>query len=92
MLRIERGQITNSELGFVNKETVPGYRVFLAQINMQIQDLSNTFDRGTAGINLEGRFMGNGKLTTRITIRPQNPLPDFDLKVKILKTKLDVDE
>ena len=87
-VRIERGQITNSELGFVNKETVPGYRVFLAQINMQIQDLSNTFDRETAGINLEGRFMGNGKLTTRITIRPQNPLPDFDLKVKILKTKL----
>ena len=87
-VRMERGQITNSELGFVNKETVPGYRVFLAQINMQIEDLSNTLDRETAGINLEGRFMGNGKLTTRITIRPQNPLPDFDLKVKILKTKL----
>ncbi len=55
---------------------------------MEIQDLSNTFNRETAGINLEGRFMGNGKLTSRVVIRPRDPLPDFDLKVKILNTKL----
>ncbi len=54
---------------------------------MQIQDLSNTFDRGIARVSLEGRFMGNGKLTTRAVIPPKNPLPDFDLTIKILKTK-----
>ena len=32
--------------------------------------------------------MGSGKLTTRAVIRPASPLPDFDLKVKILHTKL----
>ncbi len=74
-------------MGLVNKETVPGYRIFVDQLDMQIQDLSNTFDRGIARVSLEGRFMGNGKLTTRAVIRPQNPLPDFDLTIKILKTK-----
>ncbi len=87
-LRVERGKITNSEIGFVNKDTQPGYRVFLAQMEMTIEDFSNRFDKGIAKVDLTGRFMGNGKLTTRAIIRPQAPLPDFDLKVKILKTKL----
>ncbi|MBI4003127.1 MAG: DUF748 domain-containing protein [Nitrospira defluvii] len=75
-------------MGFVNKDTAPGYRVFLAQLEMTIEDFSNRFDRGIGKVDLTGRFMGNGKLTTRAVIRPQDPLPDFDLKVKIVKTKL----
>jgi len=86
-VHITRGQIAQSEVGLVNKETVPGYRIFVDQLDMQMQDLSNTFDRGIARVSLEGRFMGNGKLTTRAVIRPQNPLPDFDQSIKILKTK-----
>ena len=87
-LRVDRGKITNSEIGIVNKDTAPNYRVFLGQFNMTIEDFSNRFDRGIAKVDLTGRFMGNGKLTTRAVIRPQAPLPDFDLNVKILKTKL----
>lgn len=88
VLRVDRGKITNSEIGIVNKTTVPNYRVFLGQLNMTIEDFSNRFDRGIAKVDLTGRFMGNGKLTSRAVIRPQTPMPDFDLQVKILKTKL----
>lgn len=87
-LRVERGKITNSEIGFVNKDTEPGYRVFLAQMAMTIQDFSNRFDKGTGKVDLAGRFMGNGKLTANAVFRPQKPLPDFDLKVKIVNTPL----
>lgn len=87
-LRVDRGKITNSELGFVNKDTEPGYRIFLAQVEMTIQDFSNRFDKGTAKVDLAGRFMGNGKLTAKAVFRPQNPLPDFDLKIKIVNTAL----
>lgn len=87
-LRVERGKIINSELGFVNKDTEPNYRVFLAQVEMTIQDFSNRFDRGTAKVDLAGRFMGTGKLTTKAVFRPQKPLPDFDLKIKIVNTAL----
>ena len=87
-LRVERGKITNSELGFVNKDTEPGYRVFLAQLEMTIQDFSNRFDKGTAKIDLAGRFMGTGKLTANAVFRPQKPLPDFDFKIKIVNTAL----
>jgi hypothetical protein len=88
VFRVERGKITNSEIGIVNKTTAPNYRVFLGQFDMTIEDFSNRFDRGVARVDLTGRFMGNGKLTTRAVIRPQAPTPDFDLQVKILKTKL----
>lgn len=87
-LRIDRGKITNGDVGIVNKDTTPNYRVFLGQLNMTIEDFSNHFDKGIARVDLTGRFMGNGKLTTRAVIRPQSPLPDFDLNVKIVKTKL----
>ncbi len=87
-LRIARGKITNSEIGFVSKDTEPGYRVFLAQMDMTIEDFSNRFDTGTAKVDLAGRFMGNGKLTATGVFRPQKPLPDFDLKVKIVNTPL----
>ncbi|WHZ16247.1 MAG: hypothetical protein OJF52_003096 [Nitrospira sp.] len=88
MLRVERGTITKSEIGFVNKDNEPGYRVFLTQMEMTIHDLSNRFDRGTAKVDLTGRFMGSGTLTAKGVFRPQIPLPDFDVKIKILKTSL----
>ena len=57
-------------------------------MEMTIQDFSNRFDKGTAKVDLAGRFMGHGKLTSNAVFRPQKPLPDFDLKVKIVKTPL----
>jgi len=87
-LRVEHGVITNSEIGFVNKETTPGYRMFLTQLEMTINDFSNRFDKGTAKVDLTGRFMGNGKLTAHGVFRPQKPLPDFDVKIKIVNTAL----
>jgi hypothetical protein len=57
-------------------------------MEMTIEDFSNRFDKGTAKVALEGRFMGNGKLTAKAVFRPQNPLPDFDLKIKIVNTAL----
>ena len=88
VLRIKQGKLTNSELGFVNKSIEPNYRVFLAQLDMNIQEFSNRFDQGTGRVDLTGLFMGSGKLTANAQFRPQKPLPDFDLKVKIVKTAL----
>lgn len=86
-IRIEQGTVTDSDIGFVNKETEPHYRLFLGDLKLTIRDLSNRFDR-TATITLEGRFMGSGTLTTHAVLRPEDPLPDFDLDIKILHTKL----
>lgn len=88
VIRVKRGTLSNSELGFVNKNTEPNYRVFLSQLNVNIDEFSNRFDQGTGKIDLTGLFMGNGKLTANAVFRPQKPLPDFDLKVKIVKTAL----
>lgn len=87
-LRIKQGKLSNGELGFVNKNIEPNYRVFVAQLNMNIHDFSNRFDQGTGKVDLTGLFMGSGKLTANALFRPQKPLPDFDLKVKIVKTAL----
>ena len=87
-LRVKRGKLSNSELGFVNKSIEPNYRVFLSQLDMTIEDFSNRFDQGTGKVDLTGRFMGSGKVTANAVFRPQKPLPDFDVKVKIVNTAL----
>jgi len=85
---IHRGEITDANIGFVNRSSPPPYRVFVSQLNVQLDNYSNRLEKGSADIALEGRFMGSGELSASGSFRPHQSGPDFDLKVKIIRTKL----
>ena len=88
LVRIDRGKILHSELGFVNKAADPEYRIFLSDANIGLENFSNQLSEGTAYLKLTGKFMGTGPTQVSGTFRPETNSPDFDLRVRLVKTKL----
>lgn len=89
LVKVEHGQILNSELGFVNKTTDPDYRVFISDIDMDVKNLSTSLEEGTGVVQVTGKFMGSGPTDLKGTFRPEKPRPDFDLSAKIVKTNVE---
>ena len=88
-VKVEHGKIVNSEVGFVNKATDPDYRVSISDIDMDVTNLSNRLEEGTGIVKMTGKFMGSGPMEWNATFRPEKPRPDFDLNVKIVRTKVE---
>ena len=88
LLRIDHGNIENSEFGFVNKATDPPYRVFITGTDIELENWSNQLSEGTAIVRLTGLLMGNGATQISGAFRPESKSPDFDLSVKMLKTQV----
>ncbi len=87
-VKVEHGKIVNSEIGFVNKATSPDYRVFISDMDVDLQNFSNRLEEGTGVVKVTGKFMGSGRTEVNGTFRPEKPKPDFNLGVKIVKTKV----
>jgi hypothetical protein len=88
LLKVEHGKILNSEMGFVNKAASPDYRVFITDMNVDLDSLSNRLEKGTGVVKMTGKFMGSGPTVVTGKFRPEKPRPDFDLEVKIIKTQV----
>ena len=88
LLRIDQGHIERSEFGFVNQATHPSYRMFISGTALELENWSNQLTEGTARVTLNGMFMGTGATTITGAFRPELESPDFDLSVKIVKTKV----
>jgi Domain of Unknown Function (DUF748) len=88
-VKVQHGKIVNSEVGFVNEATDPDYRIFIADLDMDLDNLSNRLEEGTGVVNLTGKFMGSGRTELKGTFRPEKPRPDFDLNVKIVRTNVE---
>src|SRR6476659_1738247 len=88
-VKVEHGKVINSELGFINKATDPDYRVFVSDMDMDVENLSNRLEEGTGIVKITGKFMGSGFLEANGTFRPEKPRPDFNQSVKIVRTKVE---
>lgn len=88
-ITVKRGSVLRSEFGFVNKATEPDYRVFIGDLNMELENVSNRLDEGTGMVSMTGKFMGSGPMEFKGAFRPEKPRPDFELKVKIVKTNVE---
>ena len=86
VFKVGHGKIFNSEMEFDNRSTHPDYRLFLTDINAEVDNLSNRLEEGTGVVKITGKFMGSGPTMVTGTFRPEKPRPDFDLAVKIIKT------
>ncbi|HXC68114.1 MAG TPA: DUF748 domain-containing protein [Nitrospiraceae bacterium] len=88
LIRIDHGEIKDSEFGFVNTAAKPPYRVFLSRGELHLDHISNHFIEGSGSITLTGAFMGTGDTVISGTFRPETRSPDFDLNIKIERTQL----
>ena len=87
-IRIDHGDITNSEFGFVNEAAKPPYRVFLSNGALHLENISNHLSEGSGLVTLTGAFMGTGDTVISGTFRPETKSPDFDLSIKIERTQM----
>jgi hypothetical protein len=88
LLRVDRAYASGANVGYVNKAASPSYRVFIADGELAMENLSNHFTEGTAVAVLHGKFMGSGATVVRATFRPETSGPDFDIDVRIDDTQL----
>lgn len=87
-LRIDRMELTDCDLGYVNRARDPAYRAFLSNTHLVVTNLSNQFRHGPATAELTGRFMGAGATRALAHFRPESNGPDFDLDAAIEHTDM----
>jgi hypothetical protein len=83
LVRINELRLRRSTVGYVNKATNPSYRVFLADTDGTLTNLSNQQIEGTAVAKLTGSFMGSGTARADATFRADKAGPSFDVSVRI---------
>lgn len=83
LVRIGELHLTKSTVGFVNKATTPSYRVFLADTDGTLTNLSNQQVEGAAVAKLKGAFMGSGTATADATFKTDKTGPSFDIGVRV---------
>jgi hypothetical protein len=88
LLKAKRISASGATVGFVNEEKSPRYRVFLANADLIMENVSNQRTEGTATARLTGRFMGSGATVVSATFRSEIKGPDFDLDARIENTDL----
>ncbi|HEY7531860.1 MAG TPA: DUF748 domain-containing protein, partial [Nitrospiraceae bacterium] len=88
LVKVGHAKVLNSEVGFVNQAASPDYRVFVDELNVEVEDFSNRLEEGSAVVKVTGKFMGTGRTLVKGKFRPEKPDPDFDLDVQIVKTRL----
>lgn len=82
-VRIDELDITDSTVGYVDHAVERGYRVFLANSDLTIKNLSNQARDGPASITLNGAFMGSGESMVQATVWPAEKNLDLNLSVMI---------
>ncbi len=88
LLRVDKINILKSTFAFMNKAVKPEYRIFLADSDLRLDNLSNRGAEGAAVGIVKGKFMASGNTTANVTFQPKAKSPDFDLKIRIDDTKL----
>jgi len=83
LVKIEALRLTRSTVGYVNKATNPSYRVFLADTDGTLTNLSNQQVEGTAVAKITGSFMGSGTAHAEAAFRADKAGPSFDVGVRI---------
>lgn len=82
-VRLDRMRVAGGELGMINRASKPQYRLFLTDLRMNIDNLSNQSENGVATARVEGLFMGSGKARLMARMRPQEKSANFDLNLVI---------
>jgi len=82
-VRVARLRLTNGELGYVDREADPGYRLFVGHLDVTVEDFSNEKGAGTGRAEVKGAFMGSGTASLRATFQPTDARTEFSSSLRI---------
>jgi hypothetical protein len=88
LVKAERVRVTRSEVGIINRQADPDYRLFFTDVSLAVDNVSNQRAEGVGEVRLSGLFMGSGRTNAIMSYRPTPKGPDFDLTVKLENTDM----
>ncbi len=74
VVKVSHGKIAKGDVGFINKAASPDYRVFLSDMNLELENFSNRPEEGMGTVKLTGNFMGSGPTVVTADFRPERTL------------------
>lgn len=84
IVKVEKFRLTKGELGYVDGEADPRYRLFLTDLDVTVKDFSNQKKwqkPGSAAI--KGKFMGTGSMRLDATFQPADTRAEFTTDLAI---------
>jgi len=88
LFKINKLEIHDSDVGFVNKSTNPDYRLYVTETQFRLTGFSNHKERGTSEAELKGKWMGSGNLGASVNFRPEKQGPNLDLAIIMEEAQL----
>ena len=88
LVKAERVRVTKSEVGITNRQATPPFRVFLTDVELEVDNVSNQRAEGVGEVRLSGLFMGSGRTQATMGFKPTPKGPDFDVLVKLEATDM----
>lgn len=70
LVRIARVRVTGSEVGLVNRAADPAYRIFLSNVTLTVENVTNQRSEGIGAVHLTGLLMGSGGTDVTMRLRP----------------------
>jgi hypothetical protein len=83
VVKIDELHIGKSELGYVEKETDPSYRLFISNLDATVTGFSNQTKGGPGKARIRGAVMGSGSALLDATFQPSNTRADFSTNLQI---------
>ena len=89
VVRVDELHISNAELGYVDREADPAYRLFLSRLDVKVRDFTNQTKPRTQGkAEVRGAFMGSGPLRLDATFQPTDARAEFSTNLQITDVDL----
>lgn len=90
VVRVRELRLTNGELGYVDGEADPPYRLFLAKLDVAVHGFTNERRKGDAPgrAKITGAFMGTGSLQLDATFQPAQTRAEFSSNLQITDVEL----
>ena len=89
-LQVDSLRLTNSQIGFVNEAAKPTYRLFMSDVSLKLENLSNQAHQGRSIFQARGTFMGSGTTVVSGGFRSTASPADFDVHLKLDDAKLPI--
>ncbi|MFZ1375343.1 MAG: DUF748 domain-containing protein [Geothrix sp.] len=88
LLKVDTLNLTHSQLGFVNEGVSPSYRLFMADMNLTLKNLSNQREPGKTEFRAQGTFMGSGTTVLSGAFRSTATPADATVQLKLDDARL----
>ncbi len=88
LLRVDALELNHSQIGFMDESAQPPYRLFMSDVSLRLDNLSNQANQGRSPFHAQGEFMGSGKTVVSGSFQSTAKPADFAVHLQLDDAKL----